>query len=107
MNGWKKFKLGNVLRGEYYFKARNLREAWARGCRYFNRGFPSSGPGRVVYLSQEEIRGLLPTTQWILDQSKRPKEERYFSNDNGRETGSGWVTVAYGCSNQKLVLPRR
>jgi len=102
MSAWKEYRLGNALRGHYYFKARSLKEAWKIGCNRFNQGYPSdSNVGRLVYLEQKFFSSLVPTTKWVKEQLDLPAEKRSFSNMTPLYSDF-WQVVAYGMSRQTL-----
>lgn len=106
-NPYKKFRIGNGLRGNITFKARSIKEAWKRGCKMFNDWCPSefSKDGRSVYLEMEDDTRVTLTTKWYLEQNKLPLSKRYYSNYKEYET-RGWVLVAYGMSKEELVFPK-
>jgi len=103
---WKKYMLGNYLRGFYAFKARSIKEAWKKGCARFNAGFPSPGSrhGRSVHLHVWDAT-VLPVlkTKWVIDQDRLPAAKRYYSNHEVN-TVRDWVPVAEGMSKQKRLF---
>lgn len=101
-NPYKKYRLGNALRGHYVFKARSVKEAWAKGCKLFNEGFPSDN-GRSVILEVNDETKITLTTPWEIAQNKLPPEKRYFDNHKEFIT-IGFIPVAYGISKEQLVF---
>ena len=81
--GWKKYQIGNCLRGIYEFKARSIKEAWDKGCAIFNKGFPtlSKSRGRSVSLWEYDDT-ILPIfkTKWAHDEDALRAKDRHFSN---------------------------
>jgi len=109
MSNWQQYELGNYLRGTYRFKARSIKEAWEKGCKLFNRGFPthSKSHGRNVLLSVYDPTVLVIfKTKWNLDQDKLPPKKRFFSNHEVN-TVRGYVPIAQGMSKQKLVFRKK
>ena len=104
MNEYKQYELGNGLRGTYRFKARSIKEAWTKGCKMFNRGFPtrSKSCGRHVILSVYDST-ILPMykTKWVIDQDNLPPKKRHFCNHEVN-TERGYVPVAKG----RALLPQ-
>lgn len=103
-NPYKKYRIGNALRGNIQFKARSTKEAWKIGCRLFNEWVPSEGEvGRSVVLEVYDESKITLTTPWEIKQSKMPPKKRYFSNHK-EFIQVGFVPVAYGMSKEELVF---
>lgn len=99
-NSWKKWEIGNPLRGYFYFKARTIEEAWEKGCKIFNQAYPSK-KGRQICLELNDDT-LVPTTKFTIEQMKLPPDKRCFINQS--YPTRGYVTVACGCSKEKLIF---